>query len=79
VLARTGVTSPLGKLTEVIPAIKVSCETKELLEQASRRAGLTLQEFVRELLTIRAHGKERVHELYRARIESVSGSANEEC
>lgn len=75
--SRSGSTSPLGKLTEQIPAIRVSGETKEALEVEARRAGLTLQEFVRDLLVIRAHGLDTVRKLYADRLAVVSGSEKE--
>ena len=75
--SRSGTSSPLGKLTEQIPAVKIDGETKELLERQARLAGLPLQEFVRELLTIRAHGLDTVQKLYAARLSVVSGKVEE--
>lgn len=76
-LSRSGASSPFGKLTEQIPAVRVSGETKEALEQAARRAGMPLLEFVRELLDIRAHGIDDVRRMYGARLDVVSGKAIE--
>lgn len=75
--SRSGATSPLGKLTEQIPAIRIPGETKALLEQQSRLAGLPLQEYVRELLLIRAHGLSTVQSMYSARAEVVSGKSDQ--
>lgn len=75
--SRSGTTSPLGKLTEQIPAIRISGETKDALEAEAKRAGLTLQEFVRELLVIRAHGVDTVRRMYEERIGVVSGKSQE--
>ena len=73
--SRSGVSSPLGKLTEQIPAIRVSGETKDILERDASRAGMALNEFVRELLDIRAHGLEAVHRMHDARLQVVSGTS----
>ena len=75
--SRSGATSPLGKLTEQVPAIKIDGETKELLEQQARAAGLPLQEFVRELLRIRAHGLGTIQKIYAERLSVVSGKVGE--
>ena len=76
-LSRTGHTSPLGKLTEQIPAVKISLETKERLETAAAQSGMPLQAFVRELLDIRAHGLDTVKKLHAHRLEVVSGKVEE--
>ena len=75
--SRSGVTSPLGKRTEQIPAIRVSGETKDALEAAARRAGMPLQEFVRELLEIRVHGLGTAMKMYEERLGVVSGMSEE--
>ena len=76
-LARSGTTSPFGKLTEQIPAVKIDGETKEKLEHEARVAGLTLLEFVRLSLMIRAHGLDTVQRLMQERLEIVSGEVEE--
>lgn len=75
--SRSGATSPLGKLTEQIPAIRVSIETKEALDAEAKRAGMSLLEFVRELLVIRAHGLPAVKRMYDLRADVVSGKVDE--
>lgn len=75
--SRSGVTHPTGKLTEQIPAVRISGETKERLEGQARQVNLTLQEYVRELLTIRAHGEEEIRSMYLNRVAGVSGSSKE--
>lgn len=75
--SRNGTTSPLGKLTEQIPAFKIDGETKELLEQQAKSAGLCLHEFVRELLMIRARGLDTMQRLYAERLSVVSGKVEE--
>ncbi|OGT57551.1 MAG: hypothetical protein A3E01_08415 [Gammaproteobacteria bacterium RIFCSPHIGHO2_12_FULL_63_22] len=75
--SRNGSTSPFGKLTEQIPAIRLSGETKAALEHEARRVGLPLQEFVRELLVVRAHGEDTVKMMYARRVVVVSGKSRE--
>ena len=75
--SRTGVTSPLGKLTEPIGPFKVPVETKEILEREARCAGLTLNEFLRDLAMIRAHGSEEIRRLYADRIAVVRGKIDD--
>jgi hypothetical protein len=75
--SRSGVTSPLGKLTAEIPKLKVPEETREILEGEARKAGLTLSEFVRDLLIIRAHGEDAVKSLYARRVAVVAGTGGE--
>jgi len=75
--ARTGLTSTLGKLTEVIPAVRVSLDTKASLEREASRAGMTLAEFVRYLLDIRALGLDEVRRLQEERLKVVSGMSTE--
>ncbi len=76
-LSRTGTTSPLGKLTEPVGPYKLPLETKEILEQEARRVGLTLNEFLRELAMIRAHGTAMMRSLYDERIAVVGGKEEE--
>lgn len=75
--ARTGRSNPLGKLTEPVGPVKIPIETKGILEHEARRAGLTLNEFVRDLMMIRAHGEETIRRLYEERIGVVCGKAEE--
>lgn len=75
--SRSGVTSTLGKLTAEIPKLKVPEETREILEAEARKAGLSLSEFVRDLLIIRAHGKDAVVSLYAQRVDVVAGMGGE--
>lgn len=75
--SRTGTTSPLGKLTEPVGPYKLAPETKEILEREARRAGLTLNEFLRDLAMIRAHGAEVIAKLYDERIAVVRGKGGE--
>ena len=76
-LSRSGQTSPLGKLTEPVGPFKIPIETKEILEREARRAGLTLNEFLRELAMIRAHGIEAMRRLYEERTAVVRGTEEE--
>lgn len=72
-LARTGSTSPLGKLSAEIK-VRVPEDTRDVLERQAREAGLGLSEFLRELLLIRAHGIDMVRSLYDTRLAMVAGT-----
>jgi hypothetical protein len=76
-LSRSGTTSPLGKFTAKIPEIRLPDDTKDELERQARCAGLGLNEYVRELLMIRAHGIDMVRSLYDRRLKLVAGMSDE--
>lgn len=76
-LSRSGRSNPLGKMTAEIPKFRVPEETHEALEREARLAGLSLTEFIRELLMIRAHGEEEVASLYARRLAVVAGKGRE--
>jgi hypothetical protein len=75
-LSRSGVTSPLGKLSAEIK-VRVSESTRDELEQQARTAGMGLSEFLREILLIRAHGIDMVRSLYETRLALVAGTGPE--
>lgn len=75
-LSRSGSSSTLGKLSAEIKT-RVSEETHEALEHEARAAGMSLSEFVRELLLIRAHGIDMVRSLYADRLKLVAGIGQE--
>ncbi len=74
---RTGNTSTIGKLTDPVGPFKVSADTKALLQQAAAKAGLTENEWVRDLVTVRLHGREHMINLYADRIDVVVGKGEE--
>jgi len=76
-LSRSGTTSPIGKLTRPLGPYKVPEETAEILEQEARKAGLNLNEFLRDLAMIRAHGEDFMVNLHRHRIAVVLGKVEE--
>lgn len=76
-LSRSGHTTAFGKLTAEIPKVRVPEATHEILEFEARKAGLTLSEFVRELLMVRAHGLAHVSSLYESRLRVVAGMEGE--
>lgn len=76
-LSRTGHTSPLGKLTAKIPEIRVPEETKDELVRQARHAGINLNEYVREVLIIKAHGKDMLRSLYDRRLKLVAEMSHE--
>ena len=72
-LSRSGHTGPLGKLTTEIK-IRTDEDTKDALERLARSAGLSLSEYLRDVLMVHAHGQEYVASLYAARLARVAGT-----
>lgn len=75
--SRSGHSNPFGKLTAEIGKVRVSEETHEALEKEARSAGMTLQEFVRQVLEIRAHGFDMVAKIQADRLRVVAGLGKE--
>lgn len=71
--SRSGASNVFGKLTAEVPKVKIPEATHEALERLSREAGLSLSEFVRELLMVRAHGLDMVSKLHADRLRVVAG------
>lgn len=65
-------------MTAEIPKLKVPEETKETLEQLSREAGMTLSEFCKSVLMVRAHGVDMMLRLERERLTVVAGMGKDE-
>jgi len=72
-MARSGATSPLGKLTSEIPKIKIADATFDALQIEARKAGLSVSEFVRELVVVRVHGLSHALSFHEARLKAVAG------
>ena len=75
---RTGYTHPFGKLDdEPLPATKVPTAVKQKLQADASKAGLPLQEYLRELVTIAAMGSDVVKDAYAKRIDAIAGKLKE--
>lgn len=70
---RAGETSPLGKLDDDLPTIRLANETKALLLVQATKAGLNVSEYVRTWLEIHVHGEEHLKSLYADKLRRVSG------
>lgn len=76
--ARTGYTGPFGKLSEeAIQAFKVPQVVKERLHEQASAAGLPFHEYLREVLTIAAMGREAVKDAYAERVEAIARTLKE--
>lgn len=75
-LSRSGASSPLGKLT-FQAKVNLPEETGEILSREARRLVLSLSEFLRDALMVRAHGLDYVRSLYDSRLQSVAGTGTE--
>ncbi|EYS89535.1 hypothetical protein CF68_33155 [Cupriavidus sp. SK-4] len=71
-MARSGRSNLFGKMTAEIPKVKVSWETREALEARATEVGMSLSEFVRELLMVSAHGEDFMKSIYAERISVVA-------
>lgn len=63
----------IGTYDDQLPAIRVHSETKRILDRLAHEAGLPLNEFVRLLVMIRAHGVDEVAKVQAHRLSVVSG------
>lgn len=72
-LARSGVSSPLGKLTAEFPKFKGPEETFEAANLLAREAGMSLSEWLRTLVMVRVHGLETVTKMQEDRLRVVAG------
>jgi hypothetical protein len=72
-----GFTNPLGKLTEDV-RIKFDSDTKDEASRLASEVGMGLAEWIRELVSIRVHGQDRVARLHRTRLALVAGTGTEE-
>lgn len=75
-LSRSGSSSPLGKLS-FETTVRVAEPVGEELERQARVLGMTLTEYVRDILTIKAVGYDHVRKLYQDRLEMVAGTGAE--
>jgi hypothetical protein len=69
---RTGQTHIVGKLTALIPAVRVDEKTKEGLERDAHSVGITMAELVREILIARYHDEGEMRTLLESRHRVVS-------
>ena len=75
--SRSPDTCVLGKRSAELPKLRVPEETKEILEERAKRAGMTLTEFMTWRAMIDAHGIETVQKLQAERLKVVAGTVRE--
>lgn len=66
-----------GKFTADVKTL-VDENTKDELMRLANLDGVSLSEYVRDLIFIHVHGREHLVRLHRARIERMAGIAQEE-
>lgn len=71
--ARTGNTSPFGKLTAEFPKFKGDEDTFDLATRMAREAGMPLSEWIITLVMIRVHGVDAVANMHAERLRVVAG------
>lgn len=70
---RTGFSNAFGKLNFELPKIKLPDETGEIISAEAAKAGMPINEFVRTVLMVRAHGVDAVLSVERDRLMSAAG------
>lgn len=75
--ARSGNTSPLGKLDERIDPFKIEGVVKAELNRQAVAADLSLAEYMRDISRIVAFGRAKVASLYAERIKQVGRKLDE--
>lgn len=73
---RSGSSSALGKLTELI-SIRVDPETKELLEREANKARLSAGEYCRMLIMGRLHGEQFMLQQYADTLRRVINGSDD--
>lgn len=72
VLSRNGVSSPFGKLDASLPKTMISSLTLAELQRQAAQNDMTLAEYVRMILDIRAHGLCAMKRMHDERLERVA-------
>lgn len=75
--ARTGTTSPVGKLDSFIKEFRFPSQAKDILQREAAAQGIDLTSFVRDLCLERAYGAETLTKMHRARYLAVAGKSQE--
>lgn len=76
--ARGGFTNPFGKISaKALRNIRLPMAVQEELERQAAEIRIPVHEFVRELVTVRVMGTDRVKATFAKRIEAIDGSVSE--
>lgn len=75
--SRSGHSNPLGKFTAEVKGFKLPEVTHEGAERLAHEAGMSLQEWVRELVMVRVHGVDMLAKVHASRLEFVAGMRKE--
>lgn len=75
-LSRSGTSCPFGKLrTEV--KTKVDDDTADMVAKEARNAGMTVSEWLRDLVLLRVRGEDYLRSVYERRVAAVLGKGPE--
>lgn len=69
--ARTGYTSPFGKVGPSLGQLRLHRETEELVRQAAAKTGQPLLEFIREFIEAGFHGREEIERRHTIRLDAI--------
>jgi len=75
-MARPRSSNVLGKLTENVQ-IRMDEQTSDELDRLACNAGMSVAEFLRELVMIRVYGQEHMARLHKMRLAAVAGPSPE--
>jgi len=75
--SRTGHSNPLGKFTAEVKGFKLPEVTHEGAERLAHEAGMSLQEWVRELVMVRVHGVDMLATVHAKRLQFIAGMERE--
>ena len=70
--SRTGFTSPLGKLDSELPKIKVPEALQLSVMQSAHESGLSVSEYIREVMMIQEFGADVVASMYQRRTQRIA-------
>lgn len=71
---RSSKTSPFGKLTAENPKVLIPEEAHDIIKRRASSRGMSVNEYVRELLLINAYGLEHVKRLSAERLDFIAGN-----
>lgn len=77
--SRSGSSHPLGKLDSDLPKIKVPERLAHAIASSACESGMSISEYIREVLMIHCFGAQCVQSMYEERIKRITqkGGSNE--
>jgi hypothetical protein len=76
-MALTRSSSAFGKLTAELRTV-VDDDTKDEFMQLAARDGMSISEYLRDLIMIHVHGRDRLVRLHKARLDRMAGVSTDD-